>query len=817
VGEAKHRPPQQKPAVPYPDLKPEDLLTDDALSRRKHHTLEMIIANQRNPNAGDGRQDKPGMAHDVAMATMLAPLCGDRTAQMLVPLPPINENPESEKAVSASIETCLILMAMNDQESMSISADLGLMTRLAPVVWGSSTLKKKLWVLPGMWHISQNYLAGMGKKVENSGVDAALTDAEVYTSATATANSFTAGKDRAASRGWNKWAEVQMQKAWSDYINDLREDVAKHVSGVSNDDAAAVKLVEDQLARAVAFVKLTPAAPLSDDMDEAGRDKAVQEFDVWASERREASEMFRFHFDSIHAYCVYTRNKAATRFITYLGHEEFVKSLYAMMPGLCAFDRPVCARFVAAFVRQIEALKHQPHFAGIWDSVRKDGSGLTVQERAILGTSWAHDYTLEETVHRLAKMNELLRQGMSNPASISTFFAGLPERYMFLNRFEQWAAGNSDGGAFGTDADGEPCAAESAVKQVPRSRVDLVSIKLLENMPSPLAHDHDGDNLHHPLSKVRPESDSMPNAPQLMLGWLKVGEDKATKMFDLRLPCQPSQYEYKGDVPSKITAAMRKNKGEDYHNTPTISLWSAVRRSNIPTFATVGKSYAAGRKKAQSRTIKEWQKVWRRVLGKILNGETAEMKILMATTPVLGVCVPLMDPNTSAVRSGSKPEMLASILSPSPSADLPTTEERRGFGAIVVDVSAALVKVCATLKTKIAEEKKDDKNAVCTWGRVVDEALRFVMRRARRVLALAIYLCVDPYASKEQERRSVKRWAHLDRGGGGKRLTARTYESLEISTVVIGGAGKVMEALTGEQEIVKGVVVHPPEGALHGG
>eukprot|EP00037_Helgoeca_nana_P014049 m.130142 g.130142 ORF g.130142 m.130142 type:complete len:84 (-) comp22365_c0_seq5:1200-1451(-) len=72
-----------------------------------------------------------------------------------------------------------------------------------------------------------------------------------------------------------------MQKAWSDYINDLREDVAKHVSGVSNDDAAAVKLVEDQLARAVAFVKLTPAAPLSDDTDEADRDKAVQEFDVW--------------------------------------------------------------------------------------------------------------------------------------------------------------------------------------------------------------------------------------------------------------------------------------------------------------------------------------------------------------------------------------------------------------------------------------------------------------------------------------------------------------------------------------------------------
>eukprot|EP00037_Helgoeca_nana_P014048 m.130121 g.130121 ORF g.130121 m.130121 type:complete len:68 (-) comp22365_c0_seq4:1069-1272(-) len=39
--------------------------------------------------------------------------------------------------------------------------------------------------------------------------------------------------------------------------------------------------------------------------------------------------------------------KAWSDYINDLGHEEFVKSLYAMMPGLCAFDRPVCARFVA--------------------------------------------------------------------------------------------------------------------------------------------------------------------------------------------------------------------------------------------------------------------------------------------------------------------------------------------------------------------------------------------------------------------------------------------------------------------------------------
>eukprot|EP00037_Helgoeca_nana_P014047 m.130063 g.130063 ORF g.130063 m.130063 type:complete len:218 (-) comp22365_c0_seq2:1200-1853(-) len=206
----------------------------------------MIIANQRNPNAGDGRQDKPEITHDVAMATMLAPLCGDRTAQMLVPLPPINENPESEKAVSASIETCLILMAMNDQESMSISADLGLMTRLAPVVWGSSTLKKKLWVLPGMWHISQNYLAGMGKKVENSGVDAALTDAEVYCT------------------------HQQQQRR-----------TALPLGKTGPPRGAGTSGPRSRCKRLGRITSMIPAAPLSDDTDEADRDKAVQEFDVW--------------------------------------------------------------------------------------------------------------------------------------------------------------------------------------------------------------------------------------------------------------------------------------------------------------------------------------------------------------------------------------------------------------------------------------------------------------------------------------------------------------------------------------------------------
>mmetsp|Transcript_22392 Transcript_22392/g.58358 ORF Transcript_22392/g.58358 Transcript_22392/m.58358 type:complete len:204 (-) Transcript_22392:2035-2646(-) len=85
----------------------------------------------------------------------------------------------------------------------------------------------------GTWHISENFLAGLGRKVDCSGIDDMLTNAGVFSSATATAGNFVRAKDRAASRAWN------------------------------------------------------------------------------------------------------------------LGHREFVDSLTSMLPVLCAFDRPVCARFVA--------------------------------------------------------------------------------------------------------------------------------------------------------------------------------------------------------------------------------------------------------------------------------------------------------------------------------------------------------------------------------------------------------------------------------------------------------------------------------------
>jgi hypothetical protein len=455
------------------------------------------------------------------------------------------------------------------------------------------------------------------------------------------------------------------------------------------------------------------------------------------------------------------------------------------MPGLCAFDRPVCARFVAAFIRQIEGLKHQPHFKNIYDAMIRDGCALTFQEGETPGTSLAFDYFLENGMHRLAKMDQGLRLGMSDDGSITTFFAGLGERFQFLKKLEDWIARRGRGGA-DNDVGG-------GVQRRERPRADAAALEKLLGMESPLDPELDGDELHHMYSKIQPVSETEPDAPARMLAWKETGEEAAKTLFARRLPPDPSAHPFRGHVPSKITKAMLKGKDPDYYYS-CICLWSPIARMKVPWFGSVASQFGKKGKATMRKSVKEWQKVWRQVIGKILNGESIEMKVTLATSPVLPICIPLADPQTGAVRSGVKIDMLGNVLSPNPSSILPDAEGRSGFGAIIVDFSAVLVRVCATLKKAVAAEKKTDKSAACTWGRVVDAALSFVMRRMRAVKATSVYLCVDPYATDEEESKSVKRWAHVKRGSGD--LSARKYEHLNMSTVVAGGAGKVMAALT---------------------
>jgi hypothetical protein len=291
VGEAKHKPQPLKPRVPYHDIPPDDIVINDPESVRAHRTLEYIICNQ-------GRDGARGQEHDVAMAEMQAPQCGDRIAQIAVPLAPINEDPESEKAVSAAIQTCLDLLKMwPDQESMALSADLGLMaTRIAPVVWGDPKLRKCIWLVPGLWHCSLNYLKGMGRQVECSGVDDMVTDAGIFTSATATSSNFINAADRAASRAWNLWAESQIRQAWTYYIDDLQAEV--EAAGESAEGRALLV----KLARAQAFAKLTPKNPLSDEMTVTNRDRAAMDFEEWVAKRKKQSKMFQFHMENIEGF-----------------------------------------------------------------------------------------------------------------------------------------------------------------------------------------------------------------------------------------------------------------------------------------------------------------------------------------------------------------------------------------------------------------------------------------------------------------------------------------------------------------------------------
>mmetsp|Transcript_22392 Transcript_22392/g.58356 ORF Transcript_22392/g.58356 Transcript_22392/m.58356 type:complete len:333 (-) Transcript_22392:2399-3397(-) len=108
VEDATVMPPKDKPRVPYADTDFEIKVDDSAGAAAKaHRRREYIIANQRSSAAERGDED--GMGHDDAMAAMLRGKCRDRTAQLVVPLPPINAPPDSDKAVSAAIQTCKFL------------------------------------------------------------------------------------------------------------------------------------------------------------------------------------------------------------------------------------------------------------------------------------------------------------------------------------------------------------------------------------------------------------------------------------------------------------------------------------------------------------------------------------------------------------------------------------------------------------------------------------------------------------------------------------------------------------------------------------
>jgi len=292
-----------------------------------------------------------------------------------------------------------------------------------------------------------------------------------------------------------------------------------------------------------------------------------------------------------------------------------------------------------------------------------------------------------------------------------------------------------------------------------------------------------------------------------MLGWRTVGVAAAEKLLRLRLPAKPTEHEWKGMLKGKLTKKAKEEKPADWFDTPTWSLWSTIPRSKIPTFATVAVSYAGRRKASVARSKKAYEKVWMRVIQKVFGSDcgtagggsgavgdepVGALKEKVATLPILDVSLPLMDNATGTVRGGTKSDFLDAVWVPKPPDRPPTAQgdAAAGFSAIVVDFSAAMVKVCATLKGR-----KDR----ITFGDVVDSALAFALDRARRANASTAYLAIDPYPPEgdddaAEEKLSVKRWVHLCRAEN--RIRARKYGSIDADTVIEGGAGKVMDVLT---------------------
>lgn len=827
IGNVKWVTPKTMPDVPYADIAEDDeMLDDDDLSALMHRVREYVIGNQRSRTAG--RCDETGLSHDTAFAEMLRPECekNERHVQFTFPLPPIQAHAESPEAVSAAISTCRTLMDLTKQKSMALVADLGLMaTRIAPLVWSEPSLKRSILCVPGMWHISEHYLKGLGKKMESSGVDSHLTECGVFTSATATRNNWVNAKDGAASRAWNLWSESQTRFAWDSYIDDLKARVNTDDGGsvgdapstqpnvadggasdASGQSSAASTSVHDELRLAERFVRLTPST--INDMADADRLCAAKMFEAWVKGRSSKSEMFRFHWESIEAYWGYTRHKAATRFVSALGATEFVKSLHAMLPVLCAWDRPVCARFLAAFARQIAALKNDAQFDHIWEAMKRDGCGLTMQETSKPGTALAYDFVIENGLHRFAKMDQSLRRGMSDPKSINTFFAGLPERFEVLRKVQQWQRGGDDDSEMDEVSDE---AEQRADRSLTRSWRDRAALQNLESVPSPLNHDEDGKPLHHPLSKLCPVVDNEGTHARQMLEWKQVGVEAAKKLLHLRLPRNPSQHQQKARISAAVSKKKRAEMPEGYYDTPMHKLWSHIARNNIPTFATVGASFKKGSAKKVTQSQRQWDKTWNQVYHTVFNSDGNGVKVTqlrqaLATHPVLDVCIPLMDSTSGAVRGGTKADLLEGVLDVDPPTQLPCTRmegapDQHGFGAIAFDFSAVLVRVCAVQKMEEKANRvkaRDAEKSWSTFGTVVDKALQFVMARARAVHARHIYLCIDPYGddceSEGRESASVKRWAHLSRAN--HRLTARRYGTIKSDTKIIGGAGTLMEVLT---------------------
>jgi len=172
------------------------------------------------------------------------------------------------------------------------------------------------------------------------------------------------------------------------------------------------------------------------------------------------------------------------------------------------------------------------------------------------------------------------------------------------------------------------------------------------------------------------------------------------------------------------------------------------------------------------------------------------LKSQVASSPVLHVSLPLMDPTSGTVRSGAKADLLDGVWTPNPAMAVPSASGGvgSGFAAVIIDFSAVLVRVCATLKRSLAKKRKESKVAICTFGEVVNAALDFSMSLTRRAGAAAMYLAVDPYPSDAEEKTSVKRWSHLDRAKN--KISARRYDNIESSTVVVGGPDKLLDALT---------------------
>jgi hypothetical protein len=265
--------------------------------------------------------------------------------------------------------------------------------------------------------------------------------------------------------------------------------------------------------------------------------------------------MFNFHYGNIEAFWAYTRHKAATRFITALGYQELIASLHQMLPLYFAMDRHACARFVPAFARQLTALKYNPNFADIYASIQRDGCCITVQDRNVPGSAVALDFCLENGLHKMAKMDQILRLQMSDPKSQNTFFAGITARHAFLSRFETWLANDNADDDWDEDAVSSKSTADkdnpdsNATHWRQRSRDEQNALENLREEQSPLCRENDGIPLHHPHSKLQPVQDDKAETVTRMLDWFQIGQKATSRFLDLRLPPRPSKMEWKGEVP----------------------------------------------------------------------------------------------------------------------------------------------------------------------------------------------------------------------------------------------------------------------------